>query len=67
MKKLEKHTNLFTEMNKEELTKINGGSFAYDLGRFFRYMGIYIYEGTGIRGTGMANLDFLTNMYLNNQ
>lgn len=66
MNKLEKHKNLFTEMNREELTMINGGSFAYDFGRLLRYMGIYIYEGTGVRGNMYAYSDFVTNIIVNN-
>jgi bacteriocin-like protein len=66
MKKLEENKNLFTEMNKEELTKINGGSFAYDLGRLIRYMAIYVSEGTGVRGNMYAYTDFVTNMVVNN-
>ena len=56
---------IFNELNNEELSIINGGSFAYDLGRFLRYMGIYYANGTGIPGTVAANIDFATNSFLN--
>jgi hypothetical protein len=56
-----------TEMNHEELSIINGGSFAYDLGRFLRYMGVYYANGTGVTGTTAANLDFIFNSVLNGQ
>ncbi len=67
MKKTEKNTDMFREMSNEELIRTGGGSFAYDFGRFLRYMGIYIYEGTGVRGTVCATTDFVANMVVNNQ
>jgi hypothetical protein len=57
----------FMEMNREELSVINGGSFAYDLGRFIRYMGVYFANGTGVTGTLSANADFIANMVMNGQ
>lgn len=54
-------------MNREELSVINGGSFAYDLGRFIRYMGVYFANGTGVTGTLSANADFIANMVMNGQ
>ncbi len=66
MKKSETLKARFTEMNHEELKNINGGSFAYDLGRLIRYMGIYIHNGGGYPGTCAATLDFVGNMVTNN-
>lgn len=65
MKKNKNENFRYTEINPEELSAICGGSFAYDLGRFLRYMGIYYANGTGIPGTLAANVDFITNMVLN--
>lgn len=65
MKKTEKNKNIFREMDNEELIMISGGSFAFDLGRFLRYVGIYIYEGTGVPGTVAATTDFIANMVVN--
>jgi len=67
MKKTENLKLRFMEINHEELSVINGGSFAYDLGRFIRYMGVYFANGTGIPGTAVANADFIANMVLNSQ
>jgi len=66
MKKSETITNSLRQIDSNELPQINGGSFAYDLGRLIRYVGIYIYEGTGIRGNMYAYTDFVTNMAVNN-
>jgi bacteriocin-like protein len=65
MKTTENNNYSFSELNYEELSAINGGSFAYDLGRFLRYMGIYYANGTGIPGTVAANIDFVINMIQN--
>jgi hypothetical protein len=67
MKKTENLKLRFMELNREELSVINGGSFAYDLGRFIRYMGVYFANGTGIPGTAAANADFVVNMVMNGQ
>jgi hypothetical protein len=67
MKKNKKDYIRFNELNHEELSDIKGGSFAYDFGRFLRYMGIYYANGTGITGSVAANVDFITNMVLNEQ
>jgi hypothetical protein len=65
MKKNKSDLFMFNELDHEELSDIKGGSFAYDLGRLLRYMGIYYANGTGITGTMAANVDFATNMVLN--
>lgn len=65
MKKNKMNHFIFNELNNEELSIINGGSFAYDLGRFLRYIGIYCANGTGMPGTVAANVDYATNIYLN--
>jgi len=67
MKKSEILISRFTEMNHEELNNISGGSFAYDLGRFIRYMGIYIHNGGGCSGTIAATCDFVGNMIANSE
>jgi hypothetical protein len=67
MKKTENFHPGFTEINPEKLSLINGGSFAYDLGRFLRYMGVYYANGTGVTGTLSANADFIVNSFLNGQ
>jgi len=65
MKKSETINIRFTELNQEELDSISGGSFAYDLGRAIRFMSIYLYEGTGIRGYCCATADFAANIVMN--
>ena len=65
MKKNKLNQFNFNELNNDELSTINGGTFAYDLGRFLRYFGIYCANGTGIPGTVAANVDLATNIYLN--
>lgn len=65
MKKSKTLETRFTEMNHEELNNISGGSFAYDLGRFIRYTGIYIHHGGGCPGTIAATLDFVGNRIAN--
>lgn len=67
MKKTENYHLMFNEMNYEELSAINGGSFAYDLGRLLRYVGIYYANGAGMTGAASANADFIVNEYLNSQ
>lgn len=67
MKRTEFIQNGFKEMNPGELASIRGGSFAYDLGRFIRYIGVYLANGTGMTGTAAANADFIVNQVLNGQ
>ena len=65
MKNLTK--NCLSEMSADELTGTMGGSFAYDAGRFLRFIGIDAYYGynNGL-GFSVATLDFIINMQENN-
>lgn len=65
MKKNENNSVSFIELNQNELSGIQGGSFAYDFGRFVRYCGIYFTNGTGIPGTIAANVDYAINTMQN--
>jgi len=38
-------TNGFNVITGSQLGEINGGGFAYDMGRFLRFYGIYVTEG----------------------
>jgi hypothetical protein len=51
-------------MEQSEMVAINGGGFAYDLGRILRF--IYISAGTG-PGTAMALNDWIINDAANQQ
>lgn len=54
-------------LSPEELTIINGGSFAYDLGTFLRFLGIYYANGMGASGHVAATSDYVYNQYINGQ
>jgi len=58
----------FSEIAGNDMTGIGGGDgFAYDAGRFLRYMGIYIYEGGGLRGQAFAIADACLNYVRNSE
>jgi hypothetical protein len=65
MKRNEFCTESYTGLNYEELSSVQGGSFAYDLGLFLRYMGIYFINGTGMSGTAAANADLAVTLMQN--
>jgi len=44
-------TEHFTSINTEKLREINGGGFAYDVGRVIRY---FVISGGGIAPIGIA-------------
>lgn len=67
MKKAENYPCRFIEINNDELSAINGGSFAYDVGTFLRYFGIYLANGTGISGVAAANADYAVTQFLSGQ
>ena len=50
MKKTKNFFATLRELDPEELSIINGGHFAYDLGTFLRFVGIYYQYGTGTTG-----------------
>jgi hypothetical protein len=50
-----------TELGKEDLIVINGGSFAYDLGFLLREGIIYLANGAGTYGTLAAITDLGMN------
>jgi hypothetical protein len=54
--------NSLREMTSGELTCTQGGSFAYDAGRFIRFMALDLYYGynNGL-GFTVATLDFIIN------
>lgn len=56
-----KNTCLFSTMDAEQLREVNGGSFAYDLGRFIR---LFIKSGGGATFTD-AYMDYVTNDIIN--
>ena len=45
-------------LDNEDLHAINGGGFAYDVGRCLRFVGVYFANGTGNFGVQMAILDW---------
>ena len=47
MKKTEKSTDRFNQLSPDELTSIVGEGFAYDAGRFLRYLAL---AGGGMAG-----------------
>ena len=47
----------FSEIYEPETARLNGGGFAYDVGRTLRFFGIYLGNGTGIPGTVAAVAD----------
>ena len=53
-----KHTGI-KELSHNELTDIEGGCFAYDVGRTIRFMGINIGNGGGPIGLSMAISDYI--------
>jgi len=65
MKKTEILYPALREINPEELSIINGGSFAYDLGTVLRFLGIYYSNGMGLNGYTEAVADYLANQYKN--
>ena len=55
-------TNHLTELSGDELTRTEGGSFAFDAGRFLRFVALDVYHGynNGL-GFTIATLDFTIN------
>lgn len=49
------------ELTVEELFKVNGGSFAYDLGFFIRECVIYVANGGNTLGTVAVAVDYGLN------
>lgn len=49
----------FKALSHNELTDIEGGRFAYDVGRTLRFMGINIGNGGGPIGLSMAISDYI--------
>jgi hypothetical protein len=57
----------FSTIREDELIQLGGGDgFAYDFGRFLRYMGVYIANGAGMPGTYAAVADAVYN-HIKNQ
>ena len=68
MKTKEATEENFSEITESEITRLGGGEgFAFDAGRFLRYMGIYIANGTGVAGNVAAMSDALANYLLNTE
>ena len=65
MKKTKNFFATLRELDPEELSIINGGHFAYDLGTFLRFVGIYYQYGTGTTGYAEAVADYYANQYKN--
>jgi hypothetical protein len=58
--------NNLSELSADELACTHGGSFAFDAGRALRFLGITAsYGGTCGVGTGMAIIDFCSNIVIN--
>jgi len=56
----------FSEIKGDEITWLGGGEgFAYDFGKFLRFCGIYIANGTGPTGTAAAIGDAVGNYVIN--
>ena len=52
-----KNTTLFSTMDAEQLREVNGGGFAFDLGRVIRFIGL---TGGGHNAT-YAIIDWIIN------
>ena len=65
MKKTKNFIPGLRELNIEELSIINGGSFAYDLGTLLRFLGIYYSNGMGASGYSEAVADYVANQVKN--
>ena len=52
-----KNTTLFSTMDAEQLREVNGGGFAFDLGRVIRFIGL---TGGGANTT-YAIIDWIIN------
>jgi hypothetical protein len=65
MKKSENLHPALREINPEDLSILYGGSFAYDLGTFIRFLGIYYSNGMGLNGYTEAVADYVINQYNN--
>ena len=65
MKKAEKFNPELRGLIPEELSSINGGSFAYDLGTLLRFLGIYYGNGMGAPGYASATADYVVNKFNN--
>ena len=58
--------NNLNELSADELTNTLGGGFAFDVGRAIRFLTITAsYGGACGVGTGMAIIDFCSNMVIN--
>jgi hypothetical protein len=53
-------------LNSQEITKIEGGRFAYDVGFFLREAWVYASNGGGAYGTAMVGADLATNYHPKN-
>jgi len=49
------------ELSKQELIEMNGGGFAYDVGFAWRCIGVYLSNGGGEIGQGMAAAEIVIN------
>lgn len=67
MKRTANFFPVISELDHEELSVINGGSFAYDLGTFLRWVAIYAANGPGPVGTGVAWGDYYYNQIKNGE
>ena len=57
-----KHSKLIS-LNNNELTDIEGGGLAYDVGRALRFLGIDIINGGGPVGYSDAVADYIITQY----
>ncbi len=57
-----KNTAYFSIMDAEQLRVVNGGGFAFDLGRFIRLL---VKTGAGGVNAADAYLDYVTNDIIN--
>jgi len=58
----------FSEISASEINRLGGGEgFAFDAGRFLRYFGVYIGNGTGVAGNVAAMSDAIANYVLNTE
>lgn len=59
------NTTYLSELNMEEISQIEGGSFAYDAGRVFRFLGISVSQGPYGFGVQSAIADWIGTSVMN--
>jgi hypothetical protein len=60
MKNLDFQSTCFRQLTTGECQEFSGGGFAFDAGRFLRFLAI---SGGTVTGTPWAVMDFIANKY----